>query len=72
MSQFFEKEVHHASKFLEDIKDKPTVEQIHAYQNYLLGAIRVPSVVGLYSKFHDYAVYTHGYSHPITRRLAFM
>lgn len=41
-------------------------------QRYLLGAIRDTSVVGKYSIFHDNAIYSLGYTHPETIRLAYM
>ncbi|EGO05196.1 hypothetical protein SERLA73DRAFT_68825 [Serpula lacrymans var. lacrymans S7.3] len=41
-------------------------------QKFLLGAIRDTSSVGKYSNFHDNAIYTKGYDHPETIRLAYM
>ncbi|RXW24663.1 hypothetical protein EST38_g1142 [Candolleomyces aberdarensis] len=72
MEQFFEKEVEHVSKFLNRTSTLSEIERIHELQHYLLGAIRNTSVVGKYSKFHDYAIYMNGYTDDSTRRLAFM
>jgi hypothetical protein len=72
MEDFFEKEVDQVTNFLNRTSTLPEIEQIHELQYYLLGAIRNTSVVGKYSKFHDYAIYTKGYKDAETRRLAFM
>jgi hypothetical protein len=42
-----------------------------AFQKVLLLGI-AEKKIGLYSKFHDLAVYEHGYASPIAIRLAFM
>ncbi|KZP15901.1 hypothetical protein FIBSPDRAFT_934919 [Athelia psychrophila] len=41
-------------------------------QEYLLGGIQATSVVGVYSAFHDYAMYALGYTHPETITLTYM
>ncbi|KAF9229158.1 hypothetical protein BS17DRAFT_742893 [Gyrodon lividus] len=41
-------------------------------QAYLLAGLQDTSSVGKYSNFHDIAIYTLGYSHPDTIRLAYM
>ena len=41
-------------------------------QRYTLGALKDWSIVGKYSKMHDYAVYMLGYSHEESIRLAYM
>ncbi|KAF8974482.1 RNA dependent RNA polymerase-domain-containing protein [Flammula alnicola] len=46
--------------------------KIRQLQHYLLGAVRDTTVVGKYSTFHEIAIYTLGYSHPDTIRLAYM
>ena len=46
--------------------------KIYEFQEHLLTAVRDTSVVGKYSKFHDAAIYTLGYTHPETIRLAYM
>lgn len=45
---------------------------VRELQRFLLGALRNQTVVGQYSKMHDVAVYTLGYAHPETKRLAYM
>jgi RNA-dependent RNA polymerase len=60
-----------AAGFLERTSRQPSNAQIHAYQSFLLGALRETSLVGQYSNFHDNAIYKLGYSHPETIRLAF-
>ncbi|KAF8913977.1 RNA dependent RNA polymerase-domain-containing protein [Gymnopilus junonius] len=49
-----------------------TEEKIRGLQKYLLGAICNTTVVGKYSNFHEIAIYTLGYRHPETIRLAYM
>lgn len=45
---------------------------VRELQRFLLGALKNQTVVGQYSKMHDVAVYTLGYAHPETKRLAYM
>ncbi|KAJ3843405.1 RNA dependent RNA polymerase-domain-containing protein [Lentinula raphanica] len=44
--------------------------RLHALQEYLLGGIKVASLVGQASNMHDYLIYMHGLKHPETIRLA--
>ena len=48
--------------------------QLHVreLQKFLLGPLRDQSLVGIYSGFHDNAVYKHGYFHDEAKRLAYM
>ncbi|KAF5357710.1 hypothetical protein D9758_007515 [Tetrapyrgos nigripes] len=41
-------------------------------QNYLLGSLRTPSIVGEMSSCHDRAVYYEGYGHPEAHKLAYV
>ncbi|KAF6762282.1 RNA dependent RNA polymerase-domain-containing protein [Ephemerocybe angulata] len=68
----FERQIEQVTDFLERTKNKPEVEVIHGVQYYLLGAIRIRSLVGQYSNCHDVANYKLGYADATTRRLAFM
>lgn len=72
ISDCFEREIEQVSSFLERTRSLSYVEQIHEMQHYLLGAIRIRSVVGQYSNCHEVATYSRGYDDPETRRLAFM
>ena len=45
---------------------------IDALQKYLLAGVCDTSVVGMYANMHETAVYTLGYGHPETIRLAYM
>ncbi|KAF8522755.1 RNA dependent RNA polymerase-domain-containing protein [Hysterangium stoloniferum] len=47
-------------------------DRIKEVQNVLLASLRSASIVGMYSTWHDNAIYSLGYDHPETRRLAFM
>jgi RNA-dependent RNA polymerase len=46
-------------------------EEIKVLQKALLGALRDPGVVGMYSTFHENAIYHLGYGHEETVRLAY-
>jgi RNA-dependent RNA polymerase len=43
-----------------------------ALQPVLLGGRYDANLVGIYNKFHAYAIYTLGYTHEETKRLAYM
>ncbi|KII94231.1 hypothetical protein PLICRDRAFT_675257 [Plicaturopsis crispa FD-325 SS-3] len=67
----FEKDVELVPAFLARIRNmSPQVAQ-EAFQGILLLSL-ADTKVGLYSTFHDYAVYIFGYDHPFTIRLAYM
>lgn len=68
----FSQNTEKVSDVLERIEGYSSVAQVHEFQRFLLGAIRDTSIVGKYSGFHDYAIYTLGYSHPETIRLSYM
>lgn len=72
MSQYFERDVEKVSDFFEEIQDLPQADAISELQDRLLASLRTRTDVGAYSTCHERAVYKLGYSHPTTRRLAFM
>ncbi|KAJ3515971.1 hypothetical protein NLJ89_g1430 [Agrocybe chaxingu] len=50
----------------------PVEEQIRELQKFLLGTVRDTTIVGKYSNYHEMALYTLGYCHRETIRLAYM
>lgn len=72
MQKYFVRENEAVPAFLERTSVLSDDAKIHERQQYLLGAIRDTSVVGKYSNFHEAAIYTLGYTHPETIRLAYM
>ncbi|KAF9569288.1 hypothetical protein CPC08DRAFT_701791 [Agrocybe pediades] len=59
-------------QFQKQIESTSVENQIRQFQRHLLGAVRNTTVVGKYSTFHETAIYTLGYTHPETIRLAYM
>ncbi|KAJ7608107.1 RNA dependent RNA polymerase-domain-containing protein [Mycena polygramma] len=59
-------------EFLERTKLASEEEKISNMQDYLLGGLSGSPVVGKYSNWHLNAVYSLGYTHPETIRLAYM
>lgn len=57
--------------FLCRMRLEPPAAMVRALQQFLLGALRDTSLVGKYSTWHDNAIYTLGYSHPRTIKLAY-
>lgn len=72
MQKYFERENEAVPAFLERTSVLSDDAKINERQQYLLGSIRDMSVVGKYSNFHEAAIYTLGYTHPETIRLAYM
>lgn len=68
----FESQIKTVSQFMESCKDMSELGKIQHFQEHALASVRSRSLVGQYSSYYDYAVYTLGYNHPDTRRLAFM
>ncbi|KAI5121840.1 hypothetical protein M0805_003273 [Coniferiporia weirii] len=67
----FEREIEKVSSFLSRVKDMPVLaKERELYKKLLLGLS--DSKVGLYSMFHDNAVYYLGYDSPEAVRLAYM
>ncbi|KAJ6515806.1 RNA dependent RNA polymerase-domain-containing protein [Mycena sanguinolenta] len=60
------------AEFLGRTESLTDEQQLQEMQNYLLSAIRAQGVVGKYSNWHLNSVYTLGYAHPQTIRLAYM
>ncbi|KAL0576928.1 hypothetical protein V5O48_005074 [Marasmius crinis-equi] len=72
--EYFSKHTKKVAELLEEAK--PTVEhpqaRVQALQGFLLGGLANISLVSSYSNMHDYTLYTLGYSHPETIRMAHM
>ena len=58
------------ASIMKQMEEAPT-QQMQVLHEHLLGGL-AESQTGLYSKFHDNAVYSLGYNHPTTVRNAFM
>lgn len=69
---YFSRENEEVGAFQNRVGNMAEEDQIWQLQNALLGAVRTDSVVGKYSTYHDIAIYTLGYKHPETIRLAYM
>ena len=59
-------------EFLDRHRENNVDDLIPQLQSFLLGGLRDISSVGKYSNFHDMAIYTLGYAHEETIRLAYM
>ncbi|KAF8131526.1 RNA dependent RNA polymerase-domain-containing protein [Boletus edulis] len=71
LSESFERRVEHVTNFdrrITDLGPKPAQQE---FQRILLLGLE-ETRVGLYSKFHDAAVYEYGYGHPKAIHLAYM
>ncbi|KAF4602055.1 hypothetical protein EYR40_005257 [Pleurotus pulmonarius] len=68
----FFKEKKTVTTFLEETSTSSPEETQFKLQQYLLGALNQPSLVGQYSNFHLNSIYVNGYRHPETIRLAYM
>ncbi|KAF9244585.1 RNA dependent RNA polymerase-domain-containing protein [Melanogaster broomeanus] len=67
----FKKDITSAAAFLERYSGGLQAA-IPDLQAFLLAGLQDTTQVGKYSNFHDVAIYTRGYSHPDTIRLAYM
>lgn len=72
IKSYFKRENEEVTTFLARVAPLDDASKIYKLQEYLLGAIRDTSVVGKYSNFHEHAIYTLGYTHQETIRLAYM
>ncbi|KAG1757697.1 RNA dependent RNA polymerase-domain-containing protein [Suillus lakei] len=72
LSENFHKNTLRVDEFLEQHQGSKLVDLIPRLQSFLLGGLRDISSVGKYSNLHDVAVYTLGYAHNETIRLAYM
>ncbi|TFK75829.1 hypothetical protein BDN72DRAFT_785862 [Pluteus cervinus] len=70
--RYFAQGIERVSTFLELTKDCTKEEKYRRLLPHLLGALRDTTLVGKYSNYHDCAVYTLGYKHKETIRLAHM
>ena len=70
----FVKNTETVDEFLRRVPSNSANTKTHTreIQKYTLGALKDWSIVGKYSKMHDYAVYMLGYSHEESIRLAYM
>ncbi|KAG2369444.1 RNA dependent RNA polymerase-domain-containing protein [Suillus spraguei] len=68
----FHKNTLRVDDFLEQHQGSNLDDLIPQLQSFLLGGLRDISSVGKYSNLHDVAVYTLGYAHKETIRLAYM
>ena len=71
LKEAFEREVEHVKDFDSRISVLPGKEAQQALQKMLLLGL-AETRVGLYSKFHDLAVYKQGYANSAAVRLAYM
>lgn len=71
MDSDFEREVESVPDFCSRALNLAEKASQGAFQEVLLLNLNV-SQVGLYSTFHENAIWKHGYSHPETVRLAYM
>jgi RNA-dependent RNA polymerase len=67
----FEKENQTAVQFIE-ANGSTSQAALSRMQDFLLGALRNPDDVSIYSKLHENAMYRLGYNHGDTVRLAYM
>ncbi|KAG1866468.1 RNA dependent RNA polymerase-domain-containing protein [Suillus tomentosus] len=72
LSENFHKNTLRVDDFLEQHQGCKFDDVIPRLQSFLLGGLRDISSVGKYSNLHDVAVYTLGYAHNETVRLAYM
>ncbi|KAG1767262.1 RNA dependent RNA polymerase-domain-containing protein [Suillus occidentalis] len=72
LSENFHKNTLRVDDFLEQHQGSKFDDLIPRLQSFLLGGLRDISSVGKYSNLHDVAVYTIGYAHSETIRLAYM
>lgn len=71
LSNDFEREVEHVVDFDQRVSRLSAKDAQTAFQKVLLLGL-AETKVGLYSNFHDLAVYERGYANPAAIRLAFM
>lgn len=71
ISDYFQREVEHVRDFDKRVSELEPREAQQAFQKVLLLGLG-ETRVGLYSKFHDAAVYELGYAHPTAIHLAYM
>lgn len=72
IKSYFARENEEVQAFQNKTANISVNNKIRQFQHYLLGAVRDTSIVGKYSTFHEIAIYTLGYAHPETIRLAYM
>lgn len=60
------------SQFLEMTSTVSEENKISLMQDYLLGSLKNPAMVGKYSTWWENSIYSNGYFHPDTVRLAYL
>ncbi|WVW80195.1 hypothetical protein I302_102172 [Kwoniella bestiolae CBS 10118] len=70
--QNFHKSVTKGTEFLDGIEGLSANEKIRELQSWLIDGVKGDELTGIYSGLHENAVYTLGYDHPETIRLARM
>ncbi|KAJ7146508.1 RNA dependent RNA polymerase-domain-containing protein [Mycena epipterygia] len=68
---YFEREVKTVNEVGNELRCKSPKDSQRAFQEYLLAGLR-QTQVGLYSYFHDNAIWRHGYSHPNSILMAYI
>jgi RNA-dependent RNA polymerase len=71
LDKCFQRENEQVDAFLQRTASHSPDEKVFAVQQFLLGSLRDTSIVGKYSTMHDNAIYSLGYKHPRTIRLAY-
>ncbi|KAF5331032.1 hypothetical protein D9619_005263 [Psilocybe cf. subviscida] len=66
----FTRDTESGDAFLERFSALSEAEKTPALQRYLLGGLVSPFLIGKYSTWHSNAIYSLGYAHPRTRKLA--
>lgn len=66
----FTRDTERGEGFLMRLSALSEAEKAPALQQYLLGGLISPFLVGKYSTWHSNAIYRLGYAHPRTRKLA--
>ncbi|KAJ7439948.1 RNA dependent RNA polymerase-domain-containing protein [Mycena latifolia] len=71
MAENFEREVKTVEEVGNELRFKSPKDAQQSFQEYLLGSLR-DSQVGLYSFYHENAIWRHGYNHPNSILMAYI
>ncbi|KAJ7508353.1 RNA dependent RNA polymerase-domain-containing protein [Mycena galericulata] len=71
ISKYFERDVKTVEEVGCELRSLESAERQHAFQRYLLAGLQ-ESQVGLYSWFHDNAIWKHGYNHEKSILMAYI
>ncbi|KAJ7157370.1 RNA dependent RNA polymerase-domain-containing protein [Mycena filopes] len=72
LAENFERQVETVTDFGMRLECMPTLDAQRAFQNEVVGGLRDGKLIGIYSLFHDAAVYEWGLDDAKTRRMAHM